>query len=74
VKRVKEYPNEPLSVSNKKLFCKACREELSIKKISANNHIKSSKHMKGKEKMKNKEDKEKNLAESLQKYNDDVHL
>ena len=39
-RRVKEYPNEQLSVSNKKLFCKACREELSLKKSSVENHIK----------------------------------
>jgi len=74
VKQVKEYPNEHLSVSNKKLFCKACREELNIKKSSVDNHIKSFKHVKGKEKMKNKEAKEKDLAESLQNYNDNVHL
>jgi len=55
VKWVKEYPNEPLSVSNKKLFCKACREELSVKKSSVDNRIKSSKLVKGKERMKNKE-------------------
>ena len=29
--RVKQFPNEPLCVSNKKLFCSACREELSMK-------------------------------------------
>ena len=27
-KRVKEHPNEPLTVSNGKLFCRGCREEL----------------------------------------------
>ena len=53
--RVREYPNEPFSVSNKKLFCKACREELSIKKSSVENHIKLSKHVKGKERMSKKE-------------------
>ena len=30
--RVKAYPNEPLTVSNKKLFCLSCREELPLKK------------------------------------------
>lgn len=61
-------------MSNKKLFCKACREELSVKKSSVENHMKSSKHVKGKERMSKKEAQEKDLAESLQKYNDDVHL
>ena len=36
--------------------------------------MKSSKHAKGKERMSKKEDREKELAESFQKYNDDVHL
>ena len=30
--RVKAYPEERLTVSNNKLFCTACREELSLKK------------------------------------------
>ena len=30
--RVKAYPEEQLTVSNNKLFCTACREELSLKK------------------------------------------
>ena len=71
---VREYPNEPFSVSNKKLFCKACREELSIKKSSVENHIKLSKYVKGKERISKKETREKDLSESLQKYNDDAHL
>ena len=31
VDRVRKYPNEQLNVSAGKLFCKACREELSLK-------------------------------------------
>ena len=27
---VKEFPDEPLCVSNRKLFCNACREEMSL--------------------------------------------
>ena len=38
------YANEGLTVSNKKLFCRACREELSVKTSVINNHIKSAKH------------------------------
>ena len=29
--QVKEYKNEPFTVTNKKLFCRACREEVSMK-------------------------------------------
>ena len=72
--RVKEYRNEPFSVANKKLFCRACREELSVKKSVVENHVKSSKHAKGKERMSKKEAEERDLAETFQKYNDDVHL
>ena len=36
--------------------------------------MKLSKHAKGKEGMSKKEARERDLAESLQKYNDDVHL
>jgi len=73
-RRIKEYPNEQFSVSNKKLFCKACREELSLKKSSVENHIKSSKHVKGKQRLSKKEAREKDLAESLRSYNEEVHL
>ena len=34
LQRVKEYPNEPFIVSNSKLFCHGCREELCLKKSS----------------------------------------
>ena len=36
--------------------------------------MKSSKHAKGKERMSKKEAQQKDLAEALQKYNEDVHL
>ena len=29
--QVKEYKNEPFTVASKKLFCKACREKVSLK-------------------------------------------
>ena len=74
IQRVKEYPNEPFSISNNKLFCKGCREELCVKKSSVSNHLKSSKHIKGKEKLRKKEIREKDLTETLQRYNNEVHL
>ena len=35
--RVKEFPNEHLSVVSKKLFCQACRESVSVKKVYCSN-------------------------------------
>ena len=42
--RVREYGNQPFKVSNSKLFCEACREELNLKSTVINNHIHSKKH------------------------------
>ena len=67
--RIKEYPNEPFVVSNSKLFCNGCREELCIKKSSVKNHIASAKHKKGIERLKKKTAKEKDIAKSLKLYN-----
>ena len=49
--RVTEFPNENLSVSNGKLFCLACREEIALKRSVVSYHIKSAKHLEGKEKV-----------------------
>ena len=53
--RVKKFPDEQLSVSAGKLFCKACREELSLKSSSLSNHLKSQKHQDGKRRLQRKE-------------------
>ena len=49
-KRVEEFPNQTLSVSEtpngRKLYCKACRDERSIRKSSITSHIASIEHMK----------------------------
>ena len=71
--RMKEYQNQPFTVSNCALFCKGCREELSIKKSSIENHLKSQKHRTGKEKLKQREIQETGIAESLARYNSEVH-
>ena len=42
--RVRSYPNGPFTVSNRKLFCDVCREELAMKKSVIDLHIKSVKH------------------------------
>jgi len=49
--RVRQYTSENLSVSNKKLLCLACREELSVKSSVINYHIKSTKHISGKKRL-----------------------
>ena len=36
---VRQYPGEHFTVSNGKLLCEACREQLNLKKSSINNHI-----------------------------------
>ena len=48
--RVKEFPNEYLIFTNSKLFCSACREEITLTKSTITNHISSGeKHKKAKE-------------------------
>ncbi len=63
--RVTEFPEEGLTVSNGKLFCSACREELSLRKNIVANHISSNKHKIGKEKLSSKIAQEKDIASSL---------
>ena len=71
--RVKEFKNKCVCVSGGKLFCQACREELSLKKSTIQLHVASSKHIAGKEKLVLKEKREIDIAQALQKYDDDVH-
>ena len=52
--RVKEYQDESFTVSNCKLFCMGCREEICVKKSSIENHLRSLKHRKGKVRLKQK--------------------
>jgi len=63
---VQEYNNEPFTVSAGKLFCNECREELSLKHSSLNNHVKYSKHKERKLKLAAKDKIEKDIAKALQ--------
>ena len=72
--RIKEYSEEPFLISNSRLFCSACREELSLKRSVINNHIQSGKHNNGIEKLKTKELKEKHIADMLIEHNQEEHL
>jgi hypothetical protein len=72
--RVREFPNESLAVSCGKLFCLACREDLSLKLSVITNHIKSGKHSQGKEKLNVKEARERDIADALKTHNVATHL
>ena len=72
--REREYPNESLTVSCGKLFCLACREDLSLKLIVISNHIKSRKHSQGKEKLKVNEARERDIAHALKAHKTATHL
>ena len=71
--RVKEFPSECLSVSANKLFCVACREEVSLKLTIIRNHIASSKHKNGKERLNVRDARERDIAKSLETYDAEVH-
>ena len=68
--RVKKFPNEQLSVSAGRLFCKACREELSLKSSSLMNYLKSQRHKDGKKRLDKKEASERDIAKELAVYNE----
>ena len=56
--RIKEFPGECLTTAGKggaKLFCGACREELSLKKNVIVSHVSCNKHKAGKAKLATKE-------------------
>ena len=52
--RVKEFPDEDLTVSGSRLFCTACKEEIGLKATVICLHVKSKKHISGKERLKQK--------------------
>ena len=74
LQRVRQFSSEPLSVRKNKLFCEACREELSLKTSVLHNHMKSTKHNEGKKSLENKVAREKSIAEALRKHNQVNHL
>ena len=64
--RAREFPDEQLVESGGKLFCRACREILCVKRSVVSNHVKSSKHDEGKKKLKTKQAREADLALALE--------
>ena len=71
--RVREFPNEALTVSAGKLFCSACREEVSLKRSIIKSHIKSAKHQRGQTAVARKQAREKDIVEALKDYDKQLH-
>ena len=71
--RVREFPDENLTVSAGNLFCSACREPISLKKSIIKLHLDSQKHKTSKGKLLVKEAKQRNIAELLKKYDKEHH-
>ena len=71
--RVRAYPNEPFSVSNKKLFCSACREDVAMKKSVIDLHVKSVKHVRGKKRLSSKKKHDEDIIQALDKYDHEFH-
>ncbi len=71
--RAKEFPGEHLTVSAGKLFCRACRECLVIKRSVVVSHVKCTKHLEGKKKLLEKEGRERDLAQSLRAHDAQTH-
>ena len=71
--RVREFPDENLTVSAGNLFCSACREPISVKKSIVKLHLDSQKHKTSKDKLLAKEAKQRNIAELLKNYDKGCH-
>ena len=70
--RVREFPDECLTVTGKKVgkpFCNVCCEKLSLQRNSVANHIGPNKHKSSKEKLTSKEAQERDyIAKCLKVY------
>ena len=68
-----EYLNEQLTVSARRLFCKACCEVLSLKRSMVENRIKSTKHSESKKAMEQREARETYISQALQRHTEVTH-
>ena len=73
LQRVQGFPDEGFTVPAGKLFWTACREELSLKLSIITNHVKSSKHVLGKEALPKREVRERDIAQAMKRYDQEVH-
>ena len=71
--RANEFPGEQLVESAGKLFCRACRENVAVKRSVVQNHIKSKKHEESKGKLKKKESRERDIAQALRAHDVETH-
>ena len=71
--RVRNYPEEYFTVSNNRLFCSACREEVATKKSVIELHIKSQKHSRGKSRIASNKKIEADIAQALKQFDSEVH-
>ena len=71
--RVKQYPDQQLTVSAGKLFCRACREELSLKKSVVSHHTTSAKHKAAIAKVIAREKSDSSIVDALRKYENSNH-
>ena len=71
--RVSEFPQEQLVVAAGRLFCKACKEILCLKRSVIQNHVKSTKHESGKVALTTKEKRERDLALALERHDQEIH-
>ena len=73
LQRVREFPGEELTVSACKLFCRACRGCLGLKRSVILSHMKSAKHDEGKKRLLQKEAKELDIATAMKKHDEETH-
>ena len=62
-----------LTNSGGKLFCSACREELSLKLSIIKKHVESAKHSRHKLQQMEKRSKESDIAQAFREYEQEVH-
>lgn len=72
--RIREFKDEPFSVSAGRLFCSGCREVLGLKKSVITYHINSAKHQDRKKAMAKEKVHQGNIATSLKEYNESHHF
>lgn len=65
--RIKQFPDQKLCIREGKLFCAACKENVSSKKSILKAHVLSKKHIIGKEKILKSKMKEQTMMEALKK-------
>ena len=71
--RAKEFSGEMITVSAGRLFCSACREELSLKRSVVTNHVGSAKHVQQKKQLGKNQSRERDIAKALQTYEQEIH-